>query len=112
MDTYQDFDFPAEIRCQPQPLVAFINLNVAGNVIHKNIWEMFTNNRNTDRVPMEFLLLSADFVLPILKPKVTTILFSISCSFVRDTCKLHFFILNRGLRTNGTYLKVFSKQTG
>ena len=79
MDTYQDFDFPAEVRCQPLPLIAFLGLKAASNTIHKNIWEMFSLNRHADRVPMEFSLLPSDFVLPVLKPKVSKTIKSYDC---------------------------------
>lgn len=70
MDSYQDFDFPAELCRQPQSLVAFVGLDVANDTGHRNIWEVFSMNRHSDRVPIEFTLLPLDFVLPVLKPKV------------------------------------------
>lgn len=70
MDTYQDFDFPTELCRQPQCLIAFVGLNITKSVTHKSIWEMFSMNRHSDRVPLEFILLPNDFVLPVLKPKV------------------------------------------
>lgn len=73
VETYQDFDFPAELRCQPQCLVAFIGLDYANNSVHKNIWEMFSQNRHQDRVPIEFIPFSIECPLPIQKPKVSTL---------------------------------------
>lgn len=70
VDTYQDFDFPPELRCQPQCLVAFIGLDFVNNPTHKNIWEIFSQNRHQDRLPMEFVPFPLECTLPVQKPKV------------------------------------------
>lgn len=72
MDSYQDFDVPSEISTQPQPFIGFMGLDIQNNSTHKIIWEIFTNNRHQDRVPIRFTLFTSDFILhlPSLKPKV------------------------------------------
>lgn len=70
MDKYLDFDLPAELICQPQPLIAFVGLDIQNNAIHKTIWEMFSVNRHQDRPAIKFVLFPLEFSLPISKPKV------------------------------------------
>lgn len=63
-------DLPAELTYSPVPLVALFGLNAAQDEIHAALWAGFTLNRQYDRLPLYFKLLSDTHTFPIAKPKV------------------------------------------
>lgn len=51
-------EIPSELTYIPVPYVALLGLNASVNEIHANIWNCFTQNRQSDRSPLYFKLLS------------------------------------------------------
>ncbi len=55
----QEWDeMPAELQYIPVPYIALLGLNATNNAIHAIIWNSFTVNRQSDRSPLYFKLLS------------------------------------------------------
>lgn len=77
VDSYRDFEFPPELCAQPTCLIGFMGLNVQNNSVHKNIWDAFSFNRESDRIPFKFLNLSVGYNFPVSKPKVPCIFYDL-----------------------------------
>jgi len=63
-------EVPQELRCDPVGLVVLAGLDSTFNAVHKMVWDLFCNNRKSDRVPLNFTTLSVDHEYPKVKPKV------------------------------------------
>lgn len=108
MDTYPDFDIPANFKGQPQAFVAFIGLDAADNSAHKNVWDVFSTNRHPDRANIGFSQFRLDFSLPVLKPKVSILPVWICCTGTEFQLSLIF----RECLTSGMCPKEYWKLTG
>lgn len=64
-------EFPEELRLRPRGLVILAGLDSKYNAVHKAIWDMFCNNRRSDRVPLNFVSHPVDHEYPKAKPKVS-----------------------------------------
>uniref|UniRef100_A0A8C4PYM1 Trafficking protein particle complex subunit 11 n=1 Tax=Eptatretus burgeri TaxID=7764 RepID=A0A8C4PYM1_EPTBU len=49
--TCNEWELPPELCCRPMPFVALMGLDMIYNAVHRAIWEAFSANRRTDRVP-------------------------------------------------------------
>ena len=63
-------EFPEELRHKPNGLVVLAGLDSMYNAVHKAVWDLFCNNRKSDRVPLNFATFPADHEYPRAKPKV------------------------------------------
>jgi hypothetical protein len=59
-----------ELQYTPVPYIALIGLNASSNVIHTNIWNTFTQNRQSDRCPLYFKLITDKYLFLPSKQKV------------------------------------------
>ena len=65
-----EWELPPELCCRPMPFVALMGLDMIYNAVHRAIWEAFSANRRTDRVPVSFKLLPGDYEFPKCRTKV------------------------------------------
>ena len=63
-------EFPAELATRPLVLIALTGLDITNKPLHKAIWESFSVNRPTERLPLSFKLLPVDHAYPKAKAKV------------------------------------------
>lgn len=63
-------EFPLELCSSLLTFVALTGLDVVHNAVHKSIWDLLSNNRLSDRVPIQFKVLEGDHEYPKPKPKV------------------------------------------
>ncbi|XP_046841121.1 trafficking protein particle complex subunit 11-like [Xenia sp. Carnegie-2017] len=64
-------DLPTELTARPLSFIALSGLDVSGNTAHLKIWETFTQNRQSDRIPLVFSLVETDHEYPKCKTKRT-----------------------------------------
>ncbi|XP_067935150.1 trafficking protein particle complex subunit 11-like [Watersipora subatra] len=62
-------DFPNELLQKPLGLAVLAGLETTYNAVHKGIWDLFCNNRKSDRVPLNFVTLPVDHDYPKAKAK-------------------------------------------
>lgn len=65
-----DFEIPSELIVPPLQLVVLSGLDTTNNIVHKNVWDGFVKNRKSDRLPLQFQIISTAFEFPKAKPKV------------------------------------------
>lgn len=65
-------EFPLELCSSLLTFVALTGLDVVHNAVHKSIWDLLSNNRLSDRVPIQFKVLEGDHEYPKPKPKRST----------------------------------------
>lgn len=66
------FELPAELIAKPLALIGLTGLDVA-NLVHRSIWDAFSNNRRLDCAAVQFKLLNLAHEFPTVKPKVCSI---------------------------------------
>uniref|UniRef100_UPI00358EE0D2 trafficking protein particle complex subunit 11 n=1 Tax=Myxine glutinosa TaxID=7769 RepID=UPI00358EE0D2 len=67
-----EWELPPELCCRPMPFVALMGLDMIYNAVHRAIWEAFSANRRTDRVPVSFKILPGDHEFPKCRTKRTS----------------------------------------
>ncbi|XP_071849056.1 trafficking protein particle complex subunit 11-like isoform X2 [Apostichopus japonicus] len=65
-------DLPRELTCRPLGLVVLTGLDVTYNAVHRAIWDSFSANRRSDRVPLNFKILPGDHEYPKCRSKRTS----------------------------------------
>ncbi|XP_061690008.1 trafficking protein particle complex subunit 11 isoform X2 [Syngnathoides biaculeatus] len=65
-------ELPSELCCRPMAFVALTGLDVVYNAVHRAVWDVFSANRRTDRVPISFKILPGDHEYPKCRTKRTS----------------------------------------
>ncbi|RXG54551.1 Trafficking protein particle complex subunit 11 [Armadillidium vulgare] len=69
-ENFDPYGLPKEISAPALSLIGMTGLDIKKNKNHRSIWETFTINRRSDRLPLKFVLLSLDSLeFPTMKQK-------------------------------------------
>lgn len=63
-------DLPPELTGSLLELIILMGLDVINNAMHRSIWDAFSTNRRSERLPLNFQLTNAAKAFPKAKPKV------------------------------------------